>query len=373
MPNCMIIPTYWSTPEIKSWQIFDHPTPIQEEGSLRRTLRNLQDVSYPDPIILFPAPTDPQIEKRVTQIAAEFCIEIHVCTAEDIAYIKTCLKRLGFPDAYLTTVSTNNYGAIRNIGLLYALVHGFDTVVMIDDDECIDSGYHQQAMLYMDKIYDGFTVLGKTGAVVDGSGKKYYDGQSNFILKDWPKDQLFNKSVQKEIESPGEIAPCTVAFGGNMVLSRKLFQTVPFDPFGTRGEDDDYVINARYVGIPFFFDKNLTLLHLPPKRNTGFWTRHRQDIIRFKYARAKLKALHIDPDSAGSFLAYFTQEDLDYKIISSSIAGAKYFVDHHDKCEFEEFLNNALLAATCTESNCKKNAEDFLRFLDAWTTYAPKL
>ena len=373
MPNCMIIPTYWSTPDINSWKIFDHPTPIQEEGTLRRTLQNLQEVSYPDPIILFPAPVAPQIECRVAQIAAEFYLDIRICTAKDIDHIRTCLEKVGFPKAYMHTISMHSYGAIRNMGLLYALVHGFDTVVMIDDDECIDPQYHRQALLHMDEVFGDFTILGKTGAVMDESGKKYYDGQSTFTLQDWPKDQLFNENVLLEIEAPGELTPCTVAFGGNMVLSRKLFQTVPFDPFGTRGEDDDYVINARYAGFPFFFDKNLTLLHLPPKRNTGFWTRHRQDIIRFKYARAKFKILNINPNSAGSFLAYFTRDDLDFKIISSSIAGAKYFVDHHDRREFEEFLNNALLAATCTDSDCERSAGDFLRFLDAWTTYAPRL
>ncbi len=112
-----------------------------------------------------------------------------------------------------------------------------------------------------------------------------------------------------------------------MVLHRKLFLQVPFDPYGTRGEDDDYVLNARYCGFPFFFDKNLLLLHLPPQRNGSYWTRQRQDIQRFRYIREKVRMFGFDPKILGSFLEYFTQEDLEFKAVSSSIKAALTFID----------------------------------------------
>ncbi len=42
MSNCMVVPTYWFTPDLPSWQIFDHPFSIDEVGTLARTLDNLE-------------------------------------------------------------------------------------------------------------------------------------------------------------------------------------------------------------------------------------------------------------------------------------------------------------------------------------------
>ncbi len=44
MRTYMVIPTYWTGPN-NEWEegdkVFDHPTPISEEGTIRRTLDSL--------------------------------------------------------------------------------------------------------------------------------------------------------------------------------------------------------------------------------------------------------------------------------------------------------------------------------------------
>lgn len=40
-------------------------------------------------------------------------------------------------------------------------------------------------------------------------------------------------------------------FGGNMVIHRNLFTVVPFDQNVRRGEDIDFLINARMLGFHF--------------------------------------------------------------------------------------------------------------------------
>jgi len=370
MADCMIIPTYWSTPGISSWKVFDHPVPIAEEGTLERTLGNLEKLGYPDAVILFPSPANAAIEARVKGIAAGRSLDIHVFSEPDLIAIRAMLEHRGFPAELLRAVDLDSYGGVRNMGLLYAALHGFENIVMIDDDECIDEGYRQAALRYMGESIDGREVLGKTGCVVDEEGRKFYDGQTSFVLENWPKDELFNVLVKESLETEKRLSDCNMAFGGNMVLNRGMFTQVPFDPYGTRGEDDDYVLNARYCGFSFFFDQDLLLLHLPPKRKGDYWARQRQDIFRFKYIREKARLFGFEPKSLGVFLEYFTQDDLEYKAVSSSIFGALQFVDS-DRAEFREFLNNAVLAETPPARQLRVRAETFLRFMDAWQKVVP--
>lgn len=370
--SCLIIPTYWSTPDLPSWKIFDHPTPISEEGTLGRTLDNLEERAYPDPILLFSAPTDPRIERKVLELSAGRSADIRVVTGADLDRMRLELCRLGFPADLLGAVDMRSYGGVRNFGLLYAAMHGLDNIVMIDDDECVDEGYRDCALRHMAGRMGSREILGKTGCVVDSAGRKVYDGQASGGLANWPKDALFNETVRKELESPERLSDCTVAFGGNMVLNRKLFLNVPFDPYGTRGEDDDYVLNARYRGFPFFFDRDLLLLHLPPERRGSYWTRHRQDILRFRYLREKIRLFGFGPETLGAFLEFFTRDDLEYNAISSSIEAALEFVDR-DREEFREFLNNAVLAESPPVREIRAKAETFLRFMDSWGSVMPRM
>ena len=47
-------------------------------------------------------------------------------------------------------------------------------------------------------------------------------------------------------------------------------------------------MNASMWGIPFYFDKDLRVLHLPPETSHPTWLFLRQDLVRFAYARRKL-------------------------------------------------------------------------------------
>lgn len=372
MADCMIIPTYWSTPDISSWKVFDHPVPISEEGTLQRTLDNLENIGYPDAVILFPAPADTAIEARVKGLAAGRSLDIRVFSETDIAAIRVILGRRGFPAELLRAVDLNSYGGVRNMGLLYAALHGFENVIMIDDDECIDPHYRESALRLIGDLWGAKPVLGKTGCVVDSKGNKFYDGQKSDALRGWPKDELFNREVKETLEEKNQLSESKIAFGGNMVLNSGLFLQVPFDPYGTRGEDDDYILNARYCGLPIFFDQELLLLHLPPERICNYWTRQRQDILHFRYMREKVRIFGFEPESLGGFLGYFTQDDLEYKAISSSIQAALHFIDT-DRNEFTEFLNNAIAAETPPVAQLRSRVNAFLRFMDAWQSVLPKI
>ncbi len=58
-----------------------------------------------------------------------------------------------------------------------------------------------------------------------------------------------------------------------------MFQIVPFDPHVTRGEDIDYLMNAKMFGFDFFLDNKLSIKHLPPKKNHPIWKRLEKTFI----------------------------------------------------------------------------------------------
>ena len=151
-----------------------------------------------------------------------------------------------------------------------------------------------------------------------------------------------------------------------------MFLQVPYDPYGTRGEDDDYAINALRRGLKYFYDKELWIRHLPPQRKGAYWTRQRQDIIRFKYLREKARLMGLRPEQLGIFLSRFVQADLEYMAVSSSVDAALQFVDE-DRTECREFLNNAVLAEEIRCEDMAAKAARFLAFYDAWTEVMPKV
>ncbi|MFA6845194.1 MAG: hypothetical protein WCR02_05665 [Sphaerochaetaceae bacterium] len=365
MSCCLFIPTYWSTETLQSWKIFDHPSPITEDGTLGRTLKNLQDIGFSDQIVVLPIPCSLDITQKVQEICKKTSLPLSVITNDEYTKLSDILKETGFSGTDFSLIDYNTYGGARNIGLVYAAMHGFDQIIMIDDDECIDADYKIKALAHIGEKCQGRLVLGKTGCVKDAQGNKVYDGQKGPWGNNWPKDELFNQQIKQYLDAPENLMRCSLGFGGNMVIDRRLFTQVPFDPGVTRGEDDDYLLNCRYCDYDFFFDKDLLLLHLPPERSNTFWSRQRQDILRFLYTREKIKALGTPQENIGMFLRYFTGEDLEKKAVYSSIEAALHFVQTNEK-EFKEFLENAKTVVAYDHAALAEKAESFKRMIPSW-------
>ena len=116
--NCFAIYTCWTTGDDRSYLIYDHPTPITEEGELPRTLQNLVERGIEDHILLFPGPTHPAIEQHLRAIAGRFPLDVHVLTGEDIGRIAATLKQAGFPSDYNDVMDMAGYGRLRNMSLV---------------------------------------------------------------------------------------------------------------------------------------------------------------------------------------------------------------------------------------------------------------
>lgn len=95
MRKTMIIPTYWCRRTGELWQegdaVYDHPTPVNQEGTLERTLLSMKQFHEKDfKLVILICPTTPEVEEeaygqvlRITR-RAQLNAETYLFTAGDL-------------------------------------------------------------------------------------------------------------------------------------------------------------------------------------------------------------------------------------------------------------------------------------------------
>jgi hypothetical protein len=95
MRKSVIIPTYWSRktgePWLESDAVYDHPTPIDQKGTLGRTLESMKLLNERDfKLVILVCPTAPELEEaafgQVLRIVREVGLnaETYLFTAADL-------------------------------------------------------------------------------------------------------------------------------------------------------------------------------------------------------------------------------------------------------------------------------------------------
>ena len=303
----IVVPTYWTWPQSTPAQphdaIYDHPTPVDQDGTLGRLLHSLANINKPTfNVIILTAATNPQIEETV-HAKVETIIEpyrsafpiLHF-TVKDLTILTRRVQELGFSDMPL---SMQGYGNIRNLQLIIPHILGSEIVVALDDDEIVEVDYLTKATTFIGKPAPDNAlerVLGLAGFYLDEHGNKTVAAPQPMETDNlfWRKNIVMNDGVRQLDAKPERLVASGIAYGGNMIFTRQLWGNVSFDPWITRGEDIDYLINARFQGIRWWLDKEATIVHLPPQeqeRVTGQMSFQKliQDIQRFIYERIKIE------------------------------------------------------------------------------------
>ena len=310
-PNVVIVvPTCWTwgseRPDGPVEAIFDHPTPVDGESTLPRLLDSLCRMTGPPFITLVLTATvhpdlEPAAEQRVDGIIAPYRKRFPVAqfAAADLLLLRERVAAAGFDPAL---VALRNYASVRNCQLIIPHLLGSEVVVALDDDEVVEPSYLRIATEFVSEEHPGIGgfYLDRDGGLLLPEGEP----TGNPFLD---KSAIMNQATRALQASSGRLVPTPVAFGGNMVFHRSLWERVSFDPYVTRGEDIDYLINARLAGFRFLLDKELTITHLPPERYGALpYSKLHQDAIRFIYQREKLLLARQRPE-----LAAVTPESLD--------------------------------------------------------------
>jgi len=303
----IVIPTYWGDADAG---IYDHPTPLDEEGTLALLLESLceQDsVSSFSALILVSATKAEyasQATARVRQIIAPYTQKnnLHIADLKTAQFLDQELQSHGLD---LRIASMRGYAAARNLQLLIPATMGAEIIIAIDDDEIIPKNYLTQAAKWIGEKYAGIA-----GPYLNEEGSPYIAEAEKVrnILVD--KSVFMNETMRNLMTHPDKLKKTPMALGGNMIFQRELFTQVGFDPAITRGEDIDYLINARIAGQSFYFDPKLTITHLPPRHfEAPQYAKMRQDVIRFIYEKEKLRLHNLSPDEFLSYPGHLLDDD----------------------------------------------------------------
>lgn len=388
MKVVMTIPTYWgrsrSEPLNLEDVVYDHPTPVDEQGTLRRALESFRVLKNRDfEIIILAAATNQSFEKiaeeKVKGIVRDYKKEYRIVhlSYSDISFMKESLRGRVSDDT-LELIKLYGYPNIRNMCLIAANLRDAEAVILFDDDEIIkDPDYIDKAIEFVGKHYKGEFVGGVAGWYERPEGGYLAPPTSDWWWMEWQGSEAMNEAFSL-IGEPSRLKHTPFAFGGNTVIHREVFAKVPFDPLITRGEDIDHLVNAKMFGYQFFLDRELWIKHLPPPGWVPDWLGFRQNVIRFAYMRAKLKSQHevknmrmVRVEELHPYPGRFLQDDLDDKVLKTSILlGAKHLLDGNNGA-FKESIKNIEIARTIGKS--EDNFDRYLKVQKLWEDLMNKL
>ncbi len=387
MQVSVIIPTYWTSTETTIQHqtpdaVYDHPTPIESCSTLPRLLDSLRNTDLPiesTKITVIAATTHQALEekakKRVNEILNKYKDHFNICL-----FSGSALKKIRAKDQNLSSLlSFHGYSNIRNIGLVIAQILRSNYLVFLDDDTIVND------QEYFAKIQES---LGKNvnSKLVGGIAGYYVNKVDEHLLTvdprawwetGWPKAKKMNDAF-KIINSRQRLTDTTFAFGGNMGLHWKLFEKVPFDPYITRGEDMDLLVNARMFGFEFMLDTELRVLHLPEEKKSQ-WSEMRQDLFRFAYMRKKMFAQknirnikHVPIDSLEPYPGHFLRFGVPFKFIISSCLNGLHSIQKGNFGNFKEFTCNAFQTPSALNF-ARSHCLDYFKFQRKWANYMSKI
>jgi hypothetical protein len=355
------IPTYWTYPggEGDEAIVFDHPTPLDAPGTLRRTLESLIPLATRGvevEVSVVAAATAPGLEAAVARRVREVIespplpYPVRLFTASHLQILKDFCRTRDRAE-WLDLLSLAGYSQIRNITLILANICHARALLSLDDDEVIaDPDFLVKAEEDIELLSREHPVFGLAGVYRNQDGGVLLPEPAAPWASYWPKMRWLNAALRELVLAGPRLKPTYLGFGGNLVLPAALFRRLPFDPAVTRGEDTDYILNARMFGIPFFLDNTLSIIHLPPDKPHPTWLRLRQDLVRFCYTRLKLRHQEPGPDralvTAADFQPYpgnFLMDDLDERAFRSHAALALDYLAQGDAEAARQTLMNLAL------------------------------
>ena len=377
MRKVVLIPTYWSRKKADGWRegdaVYDHPTPLDDEGTLARTLESMKMLTVKDfKLVLLVCPTTPEVaeaaEKRVVEITRQVDLkaETYIFTISDLERMSEIIFETDTMRRTSSLLTMIGYANVRNMCLLCADVLAADAAILIDDDEVFEkTDWVERSVEFLGKRIYGDVVYGMAGYYISKHNQYYDDVKFESWMTYWDRFGAKAKAFDEIIGCPPRVKRTPFAFGGAMIIHRDMFQSVPFDPHITRGEDIDYVINSRMYGFTFFLDNTLSIKHLPVPKKHPQWKRIREDIYRFVYEKAKISSQYktgnmvmVTPEDFDPYPGEFLRDDLDEKIFRSSMMLATDYMLKGDAEGCAESLNNIAIS----QRDAKPNFDAFSRY-----------
>ncbi len=383
MKVTMVIPSYWDRKKSEGRKdtdsVYDHPTPLDEEGTLGRALKSISILKNKDfSLVILGASTArdirQEVEARISSIVKDSAPETETLlfSYSHLAVIHQYFTQHN-KGQFIPLLQLDGYSNIRNLCLFSAHLLGSEVAVLIDDDEIFeDSLFMDKALEFIGKKHEGHDVLAVAGYYINPDNDYLINKDIPPWMTHWNKIDCMNRAFKEVIGREPRIKETPFVFGGNAVIHRDLFMRIPFDPSITRGEDIDFLINTRMFGFKFFLDNQLSIKHDAPPKPHPEWRKVREDIYRFVFEKKKLATQEPLPDmdkitaeDLGIYPGEFLREDLEERILRSNVMLAIDYLSEGDKRGAMECMKNIRLARTTPppESN---PFQDLLRLQKSW-------
>ena len=380
MNPAVVIPTYWSHSdrfgEPGRPTCYDHATPIDaEHPELEACVASLTQVAGLNTvIILVVAP--PAVEERAVHRVHDICTKHNLPNVVIVDSFKANAIADMFqdqlPEGAGEPISLRGYGAIRNMGLIACCALGCDVAVFLDDDEVVlDPDFLATAVYGLGaQPRTGMPVIAKSGYFLDRRNSALADRRKvKFYNKYWAKRAEFNEWMTQALAGP-RISRSNTLCGGCFAVHAEAFTRVAFDPWITRGEDMDYLIDLKLYGMDVWFDNRWRVRHTPPRiKDTAF--RFLQDVYRWTYERRKIEVCNsnIDlhkllPEQLMPYPGPWIGPDLPTRVRKTALLRALLTNEHG--AYWKIYTKGRKEAVDYAEENCAK----YLRFQACWNIIA---
>jgi len=380
MSSMIVIPSFWTKPagnrvrttRTKTEAPYGNPTSLDDPNPpLVRMLESLRMARGLDRIVVVVRTTDPSLEvradERVRELLRDFSdLDIFVMGPAERGSLTRRLEQLEM-NFLIPAIVEESYGATRNLGLIVAAVAGAQTAIMLDDNEIIDRADFIETALYGlgQSFESGEVCLAKTGYYVDEHGNWKREEISNFTDIFWRPAVAFNQTMAGVFKTP-RLKSARMAFGGAMAFHRDMYMSVAFDPWIGRGEDTDYIINARMHGHEVFSDDQWYVTKYAGSGGDPV-TRFKQDAFRFVYEHRKLEFAksqvdlrQVSPKSLSPYPGSFIDAGIGWRAF---MTGVLKLISSEDRMGYFVAGRSALTTAA---QYARENCANYFAFQRAW-------
>ncbi|MBO4352001.1 MAG: hypothetical protein J5818_00735, partial [Eggerthellaceae bacterium] len=349
---------------------FDHATMLGQNGELPRCLTSMEKVKGLGQIIVLVV-SDPSIaeaaDNQVQAIASRFPqLSIAVIGGFELDLVHQRLEQLGL-GRLSKEISLSSYAGMRNLGLLLANVLGYDAAIFVDDDAVVeDEDFLKKGVYGLGKLTrKGIPILAKTGYYLNAKGSYLSLSQDVWYNRFWRQGRAFNKWISKAIHGP-RLSRSNHVCGGILAIHREAFKRLSFDPWITRGEDLDYMLDLRMYGSDIWFDNTWWMRHLPP-RIASEGARFRQNTYRWlyeyrkiEYSRTQIDLLQVKPASLEPYPGPMLESGLNRRIRLTAYLRS---LGRPDK---QAYLEAANAASGEAELYAQRNCAKYFEFQSIW-------
>jgi hypothetical protein len=355
--------------------VYDHPTPLDGEGTLRRALESLtilENKNFDLVILGIATAEDIQeaVEERLEVIIKETnpAVPTHLFSYTRLQHIHKHLAQNERNDL-IPLLQLDGYSNVRNLCVFVPHLMDSEVSVLIDDDEIFeDPQFMDKAQEHIGQTHGENRVLAVAGFYINPDEDYFLHKEFLHWMTYWDKFDCMNRAFAEIIAKEPRLKVTPFTFGGNLVIHRDLFTLIPFDPSIPRGEDIDFLINARMFGFNTFLDNTLSIKHDAPPKTYPVWRRVREDILRFVFEKNKLDAqedaqgmVRVSAEDLDPYPGEFLKEDLEEKVFWSNQMLAIDYLSKGENKAASECLENIALAHKSL--NSKTNSFQDLRNL----------